>query len=271
MRATVPIGGGRSPPALGGVRRCFQHCPTCVTKKLQRTNGSTLLELLAVVAVIAILAALLLSTFSAAKGKARRTACLNNLRQIGLGVNLYAGDSGDAAPAGWPPTNSTWTYFQGVTAYKKLLASYATSNLFTCPADNFHYDYLTNSPGWAYVASGLHTQSASDFSSYGFNGGDVLTGGTNTDSIVGRKLASIREPTKTVLVADYAAFFPYSWHHPRKASFSEPGQFNEAMNMVGFVDGHVAYIKIHWDSSRRDCFALCYEPPAGYDYKWSGD
>jgi prepilin-type N-terminal cleavage/methylation domain-containing protein len=234
-------------------------------------SGFTLLELLAVIVVIAILATLLIPGFGAAKSKARRVACLNNLRQIGFGVNLYAGDSRDAAPGGWPPTNSTFNYFQGVTAYKKLLASYATSNLFICPADIFHYDYLTNSPGYAHVATGLHTQSETDFSSYGFNGGDVLTGGRNTDSIVGRKLGSIREPAKTVLVADYAAFFPYSWHHPRKPSFKEPGLFNDTMNMVGFVDGHVGYIKIYCDSTRHDYFALDYEPPAGYDYKWSGD
>lgn len=234
-------------------------------------NGFTFLELLVVVAIIAVLVALLLPALGAARDKARRTACANNLKQIGLGVTLYAGDFRDAAPGGWPPTNSAWTYFQGVTAYKRLLANYARSNLFSCPADTFHYDYLTNSPGYARVASGLQTQSASDFSSYGFNGGDVLTGGVPTDSIVGRKLASIREPSKTVLVADYAAFFPYSWHRPRKASFNEPGQFNDAMNLVGFVDGHVAYIRIYWNANRRDCFSLCYEPPPGYDYKWSGD
>jgi len=237
-----------------------------------------LLELLVIIAIIAILAALLLPGFSTARDKAKRTACGNTLKQIGLAVNLYAGDSSDAAPGGWSRTNSphsTWTYFPGVTAYKKLLGSYATSNLFACPADTFHYDYLINAqpanPGYAYVRRGLHEEPAAEFSSYGFNGGDVLTGGTNTDSIVGRKLASIQEPARTVLVADYAAFFPYSWHHPKNASFNEPGLFNDAMNMVGFVDGHASYIRIYWNSNRRGSFALSYEPPAGYDYKWSGD
>ena len=226
------------------------------------------------IAIIAILAALLFPAFSTAKRKAKRTACLNNLRQIGSGVNLYAGDFGGAAPGGWPPTNSTFN-FPGVTAYKKLLVNYVTSNLFTCPADTFHYDYLTNAvpvnPGYAYVATGLHEQSTTDFSSYGFNGGDLLIWGTNSPGIAGLTLTSIREPAKTVLVADYAAFFPYSWHHPRKPSWNEPGLFNDAMNMVGFVDGHVSYIKINWDSNRRGDFALFYDPPAGYDYKWSGD
>lgn len=47
--------------------------------------------------------------------------------------------------------------------------------------------------------------------------------------------------------------------------------FNDAKNVIGFVDGHVNYLKIYWNSSTPNDFALQNNPPAGYDYKWSGD
>ncbi len=66
----------------------------------RRDPAFTLVELLVVIAVIAILAALLFPALAAARVKARRTACLSNLRQVGIAVTLYASDNSGCIPFG---------------------------------------------------------------------------------------------------------------------------------------------------------------------------
>jgi len=230
-------------------------------------TGFTLLELLLVVTVLVILAALILPALRRTKAKAARPVCMNNLRQIGTGIRMYAEDSNDAF---LPATNNPPASF---TAYTLLMKSYVGSRstkpeqarLFACPADTFFWDYEN---GW--ISQGLNQQARYYYSSYAFNGGNFSSGGSATPrwpGIAGRKLSSIKEPVKTVLAIEFAALLPYSWHEPARIS-----HYNNAQDAACFVDGHVSLVKMYWNAAKTNGVeAWHYDPPTGYDYKWSGD
>jgi hypothetical protein len=70
-----------------------------------------------------------------------------------------------------------------------------------------------------------------------------------------------------LLIFEAAARLPFSWHHP-KVDGRGYYRFDDSMNMLGFVDGHVSFMKMYWNGSQAACM---YDPPEGYAYKWSAN
>jgi prepilin-type N-terminal cleavage/methylation domain-containing protein len=141
-------------------------------------QGFTLVELLVVIAVIGILASMLLPAFSTSKERARMAQCLSNLRQVSLGMRMYADEdnglfplSGDEIP--WDMIDNR-THRVGW--MQQILDQVANKDVFRCPSDRRSLYSYFNGARAAYVIN--HSFAPVDSKRIQFHSAFVLSGDT---------------------------------------------------------------------------------------------
>ncbi len=129
------------------------------TKQLLR--AFTLIELLVVIAIIAILAGLLLPSLAKAKAKANRLDCISKLKQVGLGLRIWANDNGDKFPWSVSVTNAGSLGSQfWVDDFRACSNEFSTPVILKCKSDKAKvagdtWLYLTGDQNISYFHGGV--------------------------------------------------------------------------------------------------------------------
>jgi len=194
----------------------------------KQSSKFTLIELLVVIAIIAILASMLLPALNKARETAKKISCVNKMKQLGLGFNMYINDHDDWL-MGAPTGNGVWNN----DTWEEVLVKHDPSlkeKFFACPSDN-------NKQTWEYKRSYAMSKGATHY-------------------LKPLKLSELRKrvPSQWFMLTEYwglnfghnnsdaAGYNNWGspgWHVHRQPNMSHGGRVHNYL----MVDGHVESMK----------------------------
>lgn len=214
-----------------------------------RHSAFTLIELLVVIAIISVLAALLSPALKAARDQARQIVCMSNLKQIGDGAMMYAGDNNDLLPlfGGFDPNNP---YGPNVLDYcwAGMIEPYISgkplvpfpgrgySRVYLCPSDRESLDRVGPSGliYWDRISYGI---------SFWLYNNPTPGGGVS--------IPKVSNPSQTLYLSEHRKFLPldsnslYPVCYPQNTgSFGWIGSHHGDLVNTLFFDGHVEPLKV---------------------------
>lgn len=167
-------------------------------------KGFTLIELLVVIAIIAILAAILFPVFARARENARRSSCLSNMKQIGLGIMQYTQDYDEKYPQAYWYKNDSGDA-QGYMQWSGSIRPYVkSSQLFVCPSDTNGGLPPTNppDPNFSSDLNGLDAQVPRI--SYTVNAVVMPRKRRTVDPANVVNLSAVESPASVIMVAEFS-------------------------------------------------------------------
>jgi len=197
---------------------------------MERTKrGFTLIELLVVIAIIAILAAILFPVFAQARKAARKTTCLNNVKQLSLGIMMYTQDYDEVyPPAQWHMELPAWA----TPTYQRvhlLVAPYVkNTQVGICPEDAAVYTWAGQNMSYGYHGP----------SGWNQNTDPTAMAHSGANFIFGRSMAAIDQPASVWMLIDL-------WPYTHAVQCCTAPADNKYATNVAYADGHAKFRNRH--------------------------